>query len=151
MDAFALTPAGERAELFSETAARRGVAALIVEKDFWVCWTLKRLFALQRAAGIIFKGGTSLSKAYGLIERFSEDIDISIDRAALGFAGERDPAREGLSATKRRALLDDLHRAASAYVADAPLPRLTGSFGVALGDQSWSLSVDRADPQTRRP
>lgn len=58
----------------------RGVASIIIEKDFWVCWTLKRLFELQKgdAPTLVFKGGTSLSKAYGAIRRFSEDIDVAL-------------------------------------------------------------------------
>jgi hypothetical protein len=60
--------------------------AQIVEKDFWVCWTLKELFRLPAIGEhLIFKGGTSLSKVFKVIERFSEDIDVSIDRSFLGF------------------------------------------------------------------
>src|SRR5437762_14140886 len=69
MDDVARWPARERADLFSASAALRKVSAAIIEKDFWVCWTLKRLFTLEDPpAGLIFKGGTSLSKAYGAIE-----------------------------------------------------------------------------------
>jgi predicted nucleotidyltransferase component of viral defense system len=93
MDEVARLSAEERAILFNETGAARGFANAIVEKDFWVCWTLKRLFGLQKAdmPALVFKGGTSLSKAYGAIRRFSEDIDISFDRTALGYENERDP------------------------------------------------------------
>ena len=80
MDKVALLPAQDRAALFGESGALRGMANTIVEKDFWVCWTLKRLFAVQgkETASLVFKGGTSLSKAYAIIERFSEDIDLTI-------------------------------------------------------------------------
>lgn len=99
MDRVALLPATDRAALFGETGAGRGVANTIVEKDFWVCWTLKRLFGLRRAdaATLVFKGGTSLSKAFGAIRRFSEDIDLSFDRTDLGYIGDRDPEKEGIS------------------------------------------------------
>ena len=85
MDKVAILPAGDRAALFGETGASRGVGNLIIEKDFWVCWTLKRLFELhdKGAPTLVFKGGTSLSKAYDAIRRFSEDIDLSLDRADL--------------------------------------------------------------------
>ncbi len=71
MDKVALLPAGDRAALFGETAAARGVADTIIEKDFWVCWTLMRLFALQKedAPTLVFKGGTSWSKAFGATGR----------------------------------------------------------------------------------
>src|SRR5690606_40542187 len=70
----------ERRGLFLTTAARLGTAVQNVEKDFWVCWTLDALFnGLPRnGPRLLFKGGTSLSKAYNLISRFSEDIDITV-------------------------------------------------------------------------
>ncbi|HZG44570.1 MAG TPA: nucleotidyl transferase AbiEii/AbiGii toxin family protein [Longimicrobium sp.] len=92
MDQVAKWRPEERAELFQETASRRGVLPAIVEKDFWVCWTLRRLFLHpERRPAMLFKGGTSLSKVYNVIERFSEDIDLSLDRHDLGFSGDLDP------------------------------------------------------------
>ena len=76
----ALLPSHQRAELFSETAARRQLSPAVVEKDFWVCWVLGRFFADPwLPSKILFKGGTSLSKVFHLIERFSEDIDLILD------------------------------------------------------------------------
>ena len=73
----------------TEAGAQLGLSEFAVEKDFWVCWTLRKLFELPDWGGhLTFKGGTSLSKCWKLIERFSEDIDIVIDRGALGFSGE---------------------------------------------------------------
>jgi predicted nucleotidyltransferase component of viral defense system len=70
----------DRNDLFRETGARRNMSPAIVEKDFWVCWTLGRLFASEDLRSkLMFKGGTSLSKVFGLIERFSEDIDLILD------------------------------------------------------------------------
>lgn len=84
MDKVAALSPGERGELFSETAARRGMTPAIVEKDFWVTWTLDKLFAHQDLSRLLmFKGGTSLSKVFGLIERFSEDIDLILDWTIL--------------------------------------------------------------------
>lgn len=90
MDKVALFDGSDRSALFGETGAARGVANPIIEKDFWVCWTLKRLFELQKedAPTLIFKGGTSLSKAFGAIRRFSEDIDLSFDPAPNGVLNE---------------------------------------------------------------
>ena len=93
MDHFALLPAPERAIVFRETATRLRVgSATIVEKDFWVCWALHRIFVSTKLPGPLFKGGTSLSKVYKVIERFSEDVDIVLDRHALGFTGEQAPS-----------------------------------------------------------
>ncbi|MET3898147.1 hypothetical protein ABIB57_002093 [Devosia sp. UYZn731] len=68
MDEVARLPLTDRAALFGETGAGRGVANTIIEKDLWVCWNLKRLFDLPQAAAasLVFKGGTSLSKAFGI-------------------------------------------------------------------------------------
>jgi hypothetical protein len=85
-----------------ETASKMSLNAVIVEKDFWVCWLLKQLFSIEEFDGrLIFKGGTSLSKCFDLIRRFSEDIDIAVDFEKLGFTGGKDPRQKGLSHSKR--------------------------------------------------
>lgn len=72
-------------QVLDQVAAATGLPAFVVEKDWWVCVVLKAIFQSKYAESIIFKGGTSLSKAYQIIERFSEDIDLIIDRHLLGF------------------------------------------------------------------
>ena len=76
----------DRRDLFLETANRLPSTLQNVEKDFWVCWVLDLLFNGAEAGEprLLFKGGTSLSKAYGLISRFSEDIDITVFRGDIG-------------------------------------------------------------------
>ncbi|MDR2944442.1 MAG: nucleotidyl transferase AbiEii/AbiGii toxin family protein [Methanosarcinales archaeon] len=91
MHNIATGPADERKELFRETAAEMGIPEAIIEKDFWVCWVLDYLFhRCEWKENLAFKGGTSLSKAYSLIERFSEDIDLILDWRVLGYA-EKEP------------------------------------------------------------
>ena len=108
----------ERRDLFLGTAARLGTAVQNVEKDFWVCWTLDALFNGLDTGGprLLFKGGTSLSKAFGLIYRFSEDIDITVFRDDLGQAAEV-AELDALSGKKRRARLDAIRDACQAYIA----------------------------------
>lgn len=73
-------------------AEQKRIQAASVDKDFWICWALREMFTLPDIGSrITFKGGTSLSKAWGLIERFSEDIDLVVDKDVLGFAGEASP------------------------------------------------------------
>src|SRR3974377_2452628 len=118
MNNVARMDARERAELFAETAARKGLAEAIVEKDFWVCWVLKQLFSNKAFDGrLLFKGGTSLSKVFKAINRFSEDIDLAVDYAALGFSGDKDPRQEKISKTKRTGILDEMMEACQAYIA----------------------------------
>ena len=81
----------ERNNLFLNTANQKGIHEAIVEKDFWVCYILDFLFHRSEWKDhLAFKGGTSLSKAYGLIERFSEDIDVILDWRLLGY-GKDEP------------------------------------------------------------
>jgi len=71
-------PSDERRLYIQQAAIRRNVSPVIMEKDFWVCWLLGILFESEFADSLVFKGGTSLSKVFGAIERFSEDIDLSL-------------------------------------------------------------------------
>ena len=76
----------DRTELFQATAISMGMQPNVIEKDFWVCFTLDYLFhRCPWKDSITFKGGTSLSKAYNLISRFSEDIDLILDWRVLGY------------------------------------------------------------------
>ena len=82
-------PERTRLNIFEETARRVGLPnAAAVEKDWWVVRTLELVFASTIGAYTVFKGGTCLSKAWGLIDRFSEDIDLALDRRLLGFNRE---------------------------------------------------------------
>jgi hypothetical protein len=153
MDKVARLDRSERSALFGETGAARGVADTIIEKDFWVCWTLKRLFEPQKADAptLVFKGGTSLSKAFGAIRRFSEDIDLSFDRADLGYTGDRDPGREGISKKQAGKLIEDLVGDVEKHIAEKLLPALRSAIAKQLGEPpngEWSLEIDPSDPQT---
>lgn len=75
----------QQIQVLEQTGIAKGLPAFVIEKDWWVCMLLKAIFQSEYADSIIFKGGTSLSKAYHVIDRFSEDIDLIIDRHLLGF------------------------------------------------------------------
>jgi len=114
MDKVALLSLGERKELFSETAARRNMQPAIVEKDFWVCWTLAKIFGHAKLKKLLmFKGGTSLSKVFHLIERFSEDIDLILDWRVV--SGENPD--EVRSNSKQGRLNKAINEKAQAYIA----------------------------------
>lgn len=148
MDQFANDAPEQRDEAFQETAARLGLSKAIVEKDFWVCWSLDKLFALPAfGEQMIFKGGTSLSKAYDVIHRFSEDVDLSLDRTMLGFDQDRDPENPGLSGKKQKQLLQELQDAAETTVSGPLLEEIRASFARHL-QQDFTLTVDPHDAQT---
>jgi len=81
--------------------AKSGIAAKVIEKDWWVTLVLKAIFEGEYAAHLSFKGGTSLSKGWHLIDRFSEDIDLAIDRQFLGFDDHL--SKSGVKRLKRAA------------------------------------------------
>lgn len=148
MDDVARLPPVDRADLFSATASRRRLRLEIIEKDFWVCWSLKRLFTLSDPpAGLIFKGGTSLSKVFNVIERFSEDVDLSFNRADLGFGGEHDPLHAP-SGKKARQWREALTETCRRVIHEQLLPQLTATFAEVIGEPPgalWWLELDPED------
>lgn len=113
MNPIASLSGGDRRDVFNETAANLGLAPFYVEKDFWVCWVLEVLFAdAQVGPNVTFRGGTSLSKGWGLIERFSEDIDLAMARGWMGDL--KDPGETGITSSERdrrlRALRQECRR-----------------------------------------
>jgi hypothetical protein len=118
--------ANDRRDLFIGTGNRLGTVQQNIEKDFWVCWTLDALFNGLQAGDprLLFKGGTSLSKGYGLIARFSEDIDITVFREDIGQAATVEEL-EALSGKKRVARLDAIREACQNYINGPLLEQLT--------------------------
>ena len=93
MKSFLILPPQEKHTYIVEAATRRGLSPVIIEKDFWVCLALEKLFQSRFGEHLTFKGGTSLSKVYGLIRRFSEDIDLTIDKAFINSFGNATSVR----------------------------------------------------------
>ena len=136
----------DRLDLFLTTANRLGAPVGNVEKDFWVCWTLNALYRERPAGGprLLFKGGTSLSKAYGLIERFSEDIDITVFRDDLDQPASIEEL-ESLSKKKRQAKLDTIRDACRAYIA-GPLREFLDAQVADATAGAGRIEIDDADP-----
>lgn len=148
MDSFLKLPAAERKLVFEETAKRYDVRNFIViEKDFWVCWTLKQIFGhTQLAPHLTFKGGTSLSKAYQIIDRFSEDIDLTISRTAPYLIDILDPMANDISGKERQRRIDTLKITAQKFVAEVAKPTLEQHFTESLGSaNNWRLVLDNQD------
>ncbi len=107
-----------------------GLDKISIEKDWWVTMVLRAIFSSQYAKHLSFKGGTSLSKCFGIIDRFSEDIDIAINREFLGFVGE-------LSKTQ---ISDRLRRASCSFTRDEFVEEIERQL-LALGIKSSEFEV----------
>jgi predicted nucleotidyltransferase component of viral defense system len=110
-------PAETKINAYNQIADKTGMASYAVEKDWWVVQTLAIIFEMEIGQHLVFKGGTSLSKAWRLIDRFSEDIDLAVNRNFFGFDGDL---------SKRQ--VTDLRKAANAYVTDKFYPALMAKF-----------------------
>ncbi len=94
-------PDETKIRLFTETSRQIGLpSSSAAEKDWWVVHTLAAIFSMKCANALIFKGGTSLSKGWNLIQRFSEDIDLALDREFLGFTGEL--SKQGIKKLRKK-------------------------------------------------
>ena len=147
MDEFARRADDDRLAFINEAAARRDVTPIIIEKDFWVCWTLRRLMEVPVLRDhLTFKGGTSLSKAYGIIERFSEDIDLTIGRDAPLVSETLPPMEDGISGKERERRTKALKAAAQSYVQTIALPELAKAIEASLGTaEGWTVRIDPDD------
>lgn len=137
--------------IFREAGAQRGIGPHIIEKDFWVCWLLRLIFADAELGGhLVFKGGTSLSKVFGVIQRFSEDIDLSVDPDWLGFgdAARPDAAPSRSQFDKRAKALED---ACIAAVRDQFLPAMARHVAANLPGLADSALTFEIDESTNSP
>ncbi len=148
MREFATLPQEDRADALVVVAQEKGMHPAIVEKDFWVCWTLDYLFGESAFKdSFAFKGGTSLSKGFDLIERFSEDIDLIFDWRLLGY--EIEEPWEKRSNTKQDAFVRQINEDAGVFLRDSLMPEMLAY----LEEQditNASLRIDEDDPQTLR-
>jgi hypothetical protein len=130
-----------RRNIFEETAKYIGLPAAAVEKDWWVVRTLELVFDSSIAAHTVFKGGTSLSKAWNLIDRFSEDIDLALDRRFLGF----DKTDAEMSNTQ----VKKLREASGKFITGKFFPELLEKFstaGLKVNIKLGEIKTDDQDP-----
>ena len=104
--------------IFSETGRKMGLPAFAIEKDWWAVHTLALIFSMECAPSLIFKGGTSLSKGWDLIQRFSEDIDLALDKEYLGFTD---------NAPNKKAV-NKLRRMSFEFITDRFIPELQRKY-----------------------
>lgn len=140
MKHLALVSAQQRSELFAATAGRMGITPAAAEKDFWIVWVLALLFEHAKWGQLLrFKGGTSLSKAYGVIERFSEDIDLILDWSDLS---TDNPTAERSKSSQQK-LNARINQAAQTLIEEQLLPDLQN-----LLSHVCTVTMDGDDPHT---
>jgi len=115
-------PPADQADVIRAVSAQTGRSAVVLEKDLWVCWVLRALFGMPDRKRMVFKGGTSLSKVFAAIDRFSEDIDLTIDYRDLD--EDVDPFAEGLSNSQRDKIREHLGRRLAEHLQSVVAPYL---------------------------
>lgn len=136
----------DRSDVFLRAATRLSTDLIYIEKDFWACWVLNTLFHRLPDGGprLLFKGGTSLSKGYGLINRFSEDIDVTVFRDDLGHHGDTADLA-ALSNTKRRAVLDSIEADCKRFITTDLLAAVAEALDADTRGQG-RVEIDPKDP-----
>lgn len=129
----------ERKDILLAGAAETGRSELILEKDVWVCWALQALFTMPGALPMAFKGGTSLSKVYNVIDRFSEDVDVTIDYKSLsdGF----DPFKESVSKTAIKKFSARLKDQVLKHANDVIAPYLKSQINYLPQPETYDIKV----------
>ncbi len=141
----------ERSQAFRIASERLGFPSYVVEKDLWVTYMLDTLFnRIKHKHRIMFKGGTSLSKCYGLIDRFSEDIDLSLHMADLGFEGDNAPHNiaKNESKTAAKKAIESLKLAGEEFLENTLAVLLRDIIKEDVNsDDAWNLILDENNPE----
>ncbi len=127
-------------QVYEQVGAIEGLPPIAIEKDFWVTFVLQAVFEQEFAEHVVFKGGTSLSKGWNLIQRFSEDVDLAMDREAFGFDGK-------LGSSKRTRLRKSIRK----FVIEEFTPALSENLkqkGAGVDVEVWESKNSDEDPST---
>lgn len=143
MNSFLTLPDNRKKAAYEQTSAAIKVPASYIEKDLWVCWVLKELFVDEELAShLTFRGGTSLSKAFGLIARFSEDIDLSVSRSWLGINAENAP-ENATNPSQLQRRQKELRKRARERLLEVIAPKLQSRLEkLGLNADTWSLELN---------
>jgi len=142
---FLALPEEERRLYIEQAAFRQNLSPVILEKDFWVCWLLGILFQSEFADSLVFKGGTSLSKVFGVIDRFSEDIDLSLSPTFLNLP------EAGTSRNQANKWMTRAEAACGIAVQNQIAPVLEAAVADILGESGWAWFEFLTDPATHSP
>ncbi len=147
-EAYLELAASDQKDILQTAAVRLGRKASVLEKDIWVCWALQALFSLPDIHPMAFKGGTSLSKVYGIIDRFSEDVDITLDYKHFDDTGykdrpeEFDPFAAGVSKNQISKFCERLKGYTKAYAINTVIPHFEAELAKLPTADQHGVEVD---------
>lgn len=128
MPEFLRLPAEDQRDILLTVSAEMGRSTQVLHKDIWVCWALRELFGLESGVRMAFKGGTSLSKVFQAINRFSEDVDVTLDYRDLSAEMDVDVFSHETSKSARKRFSKELSEKVRDHVRSVIYPALTASF-----------------------
>lgn len=137
----------EQSQIYRALAPQLARSPVVLEKDVWVCWVLQTLFTMPGRLPMAFKGGTSLSKVFGAIARFSEDVDITLDYRGLD--GTFDPFAEGVSRNRLKKFSEDLKCFARDHAHCVVAPHFQKMLAAEFDADSFRLEVSDDGEQLR--
>lgn len=146
-ESFLHLKAQEQSQIYRALAPQLARSPVVLEKDVWVCWVLQALFTMPDRLPMAFKGGTSLSKVFGAIARFSEDVDITLDYRGLD--GSFDPFAEGISRNRLKKFSEDLKSFVSDHAHDVVAPHFKKTLAAEFDAGSFQLEVSDDGEQLR--
>ena len=132
----------EKRELLVGLQDKIKLSPMAIEKDIWVCWVLQTLFSMPGRPKMCFKGGTSLSKVFGAISRFSEDMDVTINHRRENAPG-LDPFKEGISNSEIKRIAEEYSRLTVRLVQESITPYLRHKIEEEFGSDGFWLDIDK--------
>lgn len=149
LNSFLHLEAREQSQIYHTLAQKLSRSAIVLEKDVWVCWVLQALFTMPEKLPMAFKGGTSLSKVFKAIDRFSEDVDITLDYRGLD--ASFDPFAAGVSGTRLKKFSEKLKSFVRDYIYDIVRPHFQKKLAAEFIDSdSFLLDIGGDDGEQLR-
>lgn len=146
-ESFLHLKAQEQSQIYRALAPQLARSPVVLEKDVWVCWVLQTLFTMPGRLPMAFKGGTSLSKVFGAIARFSEDVDITLDYR--GLVGSFDPFAEGVSRNRLKKFSEDLKSFVRDHAHGVVAPHFQRTLAAEFDAGAFQLEVSDDGEQLR--
>lgn len=137
----------EQSQIYRALAPQLARSPLVLEKDVWVCWVLQTLFTMPGRLPMAFKGGTSLSKVFGAVARFSEDVDITLDYRGLD--DSFDPFAIGVSRNRLKKFSDDLKSFVRDYAQGVVMPHFQGMLDAEFSNDAFQLEISNDGEELR--